>query len=127
MSLEQRQRNLNHRFVYFGDRKERWNILKGAGPIAGDCEDYSLTLIWMNERQNMLRFWFALITLKYVIWFCKVNGTGHAAMWCRGHGWTDNIQKKFVTKAQMKKQGYKFYLPIIAPLVAMKLLIRAKR
>jgi hypothetical protein len=97
----------------------------GDGPVAGDCEDYSLTLIWLNEGRSMLRFWWALITFKYLLWHClSPSGAGHAVLWRRGHGWTDNIQRHVVTRQALKSQGYRLRFPYLFPLVALKFLLR---
>jgi len=119
------QNTLNSRFTYKGDKGERWKILASEGPVSGDCEDYSLTLIYNLERGSMFRFWWALTTSKYVPWFCLTpNGVGHVVMWCRGLGWTDNIQQEFVTKAVLSEKGYKLRYPFLPPLVAFKFATR---
>ena len=50
---------LNKRFVYKSDsgRIDNWRIIKSpVGAIYGDCEDYSLTLIWLLEGKSMSRY-----------------------------------------------------------------------
>lgn len=126
MQIEAAQAALNGRFTYTGDRTgENWTVLRDAGAITGDCEDYSLTLIWLAEGRSWLRFWFAIITFKYLLWHChSPGGVGHVIMWVRGKGWTDNIQKQFITKAERKAKGYRLWFPYIAPLVALKFILR---
>lgn len=120
------QRDLNSRFSYRPDKGEYWRILKGWGPVKGDCEDYSLTLIWLLEGRSMLRFWIALITFKYLIWHCtSPGGDGHAVLWTRGVGWTDNIQRRVVpSRKELRALGYKLHFPNVFLLVALKFLFR---
>jgi hypothetical protein len=126
MDIQTAQADLNSRFTYSGDRTgENWSILRDDGPVQGDCEDYSLTLIWLSEGQSLIRFWWALITLKYMVWHCQSpGGVGHVIMWVRGHGWTDNIQRKIITKQQRKAKGYRLWFPYVAPLVLFKFIAR---
>lgn len=122
MTVEIVQASLNERFSYRADTGEHWRVLKGEGPVTGDCEDYSLTLIWLLEGRSMLRFWWALITLRYVLWHClSPGGRGHAVVWCRGRGWTDNIQRRMVAKLP---DGYRLRFPYLVPLVVLKFLFR---
>lgn len=119
------QRDLNARFIYKRDQGDTWHILKSSGEVRGDCEDYSLTLVWLVEGKSMLRFWLALITFKYVIWFChSPAGVGHAVLWARGIGWTDNIQRGVVERATLKEHGYRLRYAHLPLVVAMKMLFR---
>lgn len=126
MNHKNAQRDLNRRFSYRPDKGEYWQILTGAGPVQGDCEDYSLTLIWLIEGQSMLRFWWALIRFKYVIWHCtSPSGAGHAVLWMWGAGWTDNIQQRFLSsRRELAELGYKLAFPNLLPLVVLKFLLR---
>ncbi|MEP4950062.1 MAG: hypothetical protein ABJU46_03700 [Paracoccaceae bacterium] len=122
MTDEAVQKSLNGRFTYAGDEGDHWRILPDEGPVSGDCEDYSLTLVWLWEGRSMLRFWWALITFKYMFWHClSPRGVGHLVVWCRGRGWTDNIQREMVDKLP---DGYRLRLPYLFPLVALKFLLR---
>ncbi|TDE33179.1 hypothetical protein [Antarcticimicrobium sediminis] len=125
MAADAVQASLNGRFTYHADKGESWRIMRDQGPVTGDCEDYSLTLIWLYEGRSMLRFWWALITFRYVLWFClSPSGDGHAVVWCRGRGWTDNIQRRLVSRGDLKAMGYRLRIPYLVPLVALKFLLR---
>jgi len=125
MAADAVQATLNGRFTYRADKGESWRIMDGDGPVAGDCEDYSLTLVWLYEGQSMWRFWWALVTFKYVFWHCLMPwGVGHAVVWCRGRGWTDNIQRQMVTRGDLKAKGYRLRVPYPVPVVALKFLLR---
>lgn len=125
MAADAVQASLNGRFSYCEDAGESWRILGGDGPVSGDCEDYSLTLVWLYEGRSTLRFWWALITFKYVFWFCHLpSGVGHAVVWRRGHGWTDNIQRRLVSRRDLRAAGYRLRFPYLFPVVALKFLLR---
>jgi len=120
--LDDTQRALNARFTYKADNRDHWKILAATGKVSGDCEDYSLTLIWLWEGQSMWRFWLALITFKYVLWFCRSpGGEKHLVVWCRGRGWTDNIQRELVRELPDR---YRLFFPYVFPLVALKFMLR---
>ena len=119
------QASLSARFTYRADKGESWRVMNGDGPVSGDCEDYSLTLIWLYEGRSMIRLWWALISFKYVFWYCRSpDGDGHAVMWGRGIGWTDNIQRRRVSRAELKALGYRMYWPYPVPLIALLFLLR---
>jgi len=125
-TFNQAQIDLNGRFKYTSDGKlDSWQILKSEGILKGDCEDYSLTLIWLSEGKSTMRFWLALLTFKYLIWYCKSpSGVGHACLWVRGRGWTDNIQRKVLKDYKaMNGKGYKLVFPYVVPIVLLKMLI----
>lgn len=142
MTVDPIQRDLNARFAYRADTGESWRILKDVGQVWGDCEDYGLTLIWLLEGgfdlianpENrtvlrecivMLRFWLALISCKYVLWQCQSpNGVGHVVLWCRGYGWTDNMMQRQMTRAELKRLGYRLQFPWPVPMVALKFIAR---
>ena len=116
--------DLKARFRYRSDVRESWQILKSDNYIFGDCEDHVLTHNWLANGKSMLRFWLSLLMFKAVIWYCRApSGEGHAVMWVRGHGWTDNIQSQFVTRKALKAKGYKLRYPYPAPTVALKMLL----
>lgn len=111
-------KDLNTRFIYTPDQGERWKILKNnAGPLRGDCEDYSLTLLWMLSGRSMVWFWLNILTFRYTFWYCTFNGEGHFVMYRIGHGWIDNIQRRYVKKLS---GHYRLWFPLLAPAVGVK-------
>jgi predicted transglutaminase-like cysteine proteinase len=119
------QKNLNNRFVYINDMKDSWNILTKEGKIVGDCEDYILTLMYILSSKSCLKMSLSILSMKFVIWYCKSpGGENHVVLWIRGIGWTDNINGKIVKKEDLKKQGYKLYYPMLAPVVAAKMILK---
>lgn len=110
--------NLNSRFQYKYDkdqygRREYWNIMQEKnGPLVGDCEDYSLTLLWYLEGKSYWNFWKALFTRKAQIWFCLVNGNGHAILKYNGK-WIDNGVKQWVDGFPQYDLKHRYVIPHI--------------
>lgn len=113
-------------FKYTSDKdqygkREAWYIIKEktlkvkkSTYYTGDCEDYSLTVLYKLKGESMAKFWLSLLTRESKICFCTVSGGGHAVLKYKGR-YVDNIQQKFVTKAHMESKGYVFsswmYIP----------------
>lgn len=110
--------NLNSRFQYKYDkdqygRKEHWTIMQqDSGPLIGDCEDYSLTLLWYLEGKSMKNFWKALLSGRAEMWFCKVNGEGHAVLKYNGK-WIDNGVRQWVDGFPNYDMKYRYMIPLI--------------
>ena len=109
---------LNKKFKYRKDRdqygqRDAWYVMKHE-PYHGDCEDYSLTLLFNLKDRKWEKFLFSLLVRESKICHCKVSGVGHAVLKYKGQ-YIDNIQKKWVTKEYMEKQGYKFSVWLYIP------------
>ena len=122
-------KELNDNWTYKYDidqyaKKECWKIMHSA-PYLGDCEDYSLTLLFNICDKSYFKFWWSLISRKAKICYCYVEtpDRGHAVLRYDGE-FADNIQKKFVTKEKMESKGYVFSKWMFIPsTVAIKMLI----
>lgn len=111
-------RELNKSFKYvkdsdqFGSR-DAWYIMKWP-PYEGDCEDYSLTLLYNLKDRSVTKLLLSLLIRESKICFCKVDGVGHAVLYHKGQ-YIDNIQRSWVSKKFMQDAGYEFsflmYLP----------------
>ena len=126
MTIQQALDLLNSKFKYQSDRRwlDVWKVLDIDQPmVAGDCEDYSLTLMWLLSDRSMARLLLNITLFRYRMWFVKSpRGEGHAIVKI-GDLFYDNIQKKGATKQQLVEKGYKFVFPLIPPFVYLKLLI----
>ena len=126
MNIKQARDNVNQKFRYQSDGKmDVWEILDtNEDIIKGDCEDYSLTLIWLAENKNIFKFIFSLLLMKYVIWYTKTpSGTGHVITYVRSEKkFIDNIKKDFYTKKQYRDGGFKFVFPFASLLILPKLI-----
>lgn len=126
MNIKKALKNVNKKFVYKEDGDiDVWEILDSSeNKIKGDCEDYSLTFIWLAEDQNFFKFIWSILIAKYIIWYAKTpNGGGHAVTYVRENGlYVDNILKDFFTKQHYEEKGFKFVFPFISILTIFKLI-----
>lgn len=116
---------VNSRFTYKSDKKnytipEVWKFLGKTGE--GDCEDYSLTVLWLVCEKNILKFFKLLLTGEYKLHFVKMSsGAGHLVMEHNGM-FVDNIVKKPVVKEFLEQHyKYKFVYRYIFPHVVIKM------
>lgn len=125
--LEKARDLINSKFVYKSDKSlDVWEVLDiDEKTIKGDCEDYSLTFIWLAEDKNFFKFIWALLIMKYIIWYVKSpRGVGHVVTYISSTKlYIDNIKKDFYTRQQYKDDGFKFMFPFISILVFIKLVI----
>tara|TARA_R110000782_G_scaffold256174_1_gene345091 strand:+ start:453 stop:896 length:444 start_codon:yes stop_codon:yes gene_type:complete len=103
-------------FVYKSDRSEEWQILHPNakdGKLYGDCEDFSLTLLYTIADGSKVKFWFYLVTFQAVMWHCKTDWGGqHVQLWFRGK-WIDNIDPTWRDK-QQHSLSYPYPFPLVA-------------
>lgn len=126
MKIEDALKELNKRFSYRRDPLrwfDNWKVIydESEPKWYGDCEDYSLTLMWMLSDRSFVKFLWNILIMKHLIWFVKTpDGDGHAVVRIDGV-YYDNIQKKESTKEVLKSKGYKFIFPMIPPIVFIRL------
>ena len=99
---------LNKKFKYRKDtdqygKRDAWFIMKQP-PYVGDCEDYSLTLLYNLKDRSLLKMLISLLIRESKILRCTVNGNGHAVLRYRGK-YIDNNFKEWTTKKDMKERG----------------------
>ncbi|QGH74699.1 hypothetical protein DSS3PM1_00022 [Bacteriophage DSS3_PM1] len=116
--------SLFQRFTYTRDVKhpiDNWKYpKKGFDRVFGDCEDFSLQLLYDLAGQSNWRFWWYLISFQAVIWHVtSYNGNGHAVLWFRGK-WADNMERTWYTTDKMRHTRR---FPYLFPLVALKLIM----
>jgi len=111
----------NSRFTYQSDEGkfiDDWKIVKHTDAFEGDCEDYSLALLWMLSNGSFWTFWWNVFSFKGVVWFCKTrSGGGHAMLRWKGQ-WVDNIFPYY-----RKEPMHKAWFPYILPLMILKLIL----
>lgn len=115
----------NFRYVNDPDNwYDNWRVQDADKVFKGDCDDFSLALLWELSDKSWFKFWFYLITMQAVIWHCKTtDGQGHAVLWFRGY-WADNIWSTpdrgwYKTKSMPHKRRFPY--PFAS--VALKMLI----
>jgi hypothetical protein len=106
---------INKKWKYKGERKDRWYILPIDGEtVEGDCEDYSLTVLFHHEcKGDWKKFLKLFITgdakMHFVMAKSGEGRGGHAVLEYKPKGFIDNWSKKYISKSQMeKKHGHEF-------------------
>lgn len=119
MDLEESINRVNKRFKYRRDASiyllpESWRIIGSSGE--GDCEDYSLTVIWEYSNRNVLKWLWHVGAGDFELWHCKSpRGVGHLITKQKSTDlWFDNITRRPVTRAEVDKMGYRliFWYPM---------------
>jgi len=111
-------RELLMRFKYKADKRDKWTLLDGEN-FSGDCEDFSLTVLWLMAGRSWVRVWWLVLTFQAMIWHTRVSSGGHAMLWMRGHGWIDNIYPQWSEKPRHRR-----VFPYLAPIMAVSMLIK---
>ena len=112
--------DLNERFVWTRDSRwwDSWRVMRGAGPLTGDCDDYAVTAFYIACGQSWLRFWWRLITFQACFWFTRLrSGELHMMVWSRGRGWVDNAHPLWAGR-QLPK-----LFPLPWPVIVLKLMM----
>ena len=131
--------DLKATFEYFSDtrkygKRDAWYIMN-PDPLAkewpvykGDCEDFSLTVLYHYSDKSWFKFWWSIFTYKAQIRYCYVDtpDRGHAVLKL-GDVYLDNIFGTTTTKEAMEEKGYVFKQPaflwFLPTTVALKLLL----
>jgi hypothetical protein len=86
-------------FVYRKDNKcwlgDTWNILQAPKVSYGDCDDFSLTCLWLICDRSPWKFlWYVLILHKYRLYFSVTEDRQrHVVGYANGY-WFDNYTKE---------------------------------
>lgn len=117
------------KFVYMYDKKlpfsDAWFVMpeRPDGKLRGDCDDFSLTCIWIACDRNIFKFiWYVLILHKYRFYFSKAaNGENHIVGYAQGL-WFDNWTREALPKdkfIERTKHKILFFYPNISILIFM--------
>jgi hypothetical protein len=112
--------DLNDRFKWTRDRRwwDSWRVLRGSGPLTGDCDDYAITVLYLTSNKSWLSVWWKLITFQACFWMTRLRkGELHVMLWHRGYGWVDNAHPEWGPCVLPK------LFPIPWPIVAIKLIM----
>jgi len=99
----------NKLFEYKSEQGDQWRILKqdSDGLMRGDCEDYSLSVLYyVIAEKSLFKFW-ELLATRAKIHYVDNNG-GHAVLQFDGK-YIDNWTQEWVTKEHMESLGHKFH------------------
>lgn len=111
-----------------------WRVLKvnELGEYRGDCEDYSLSVLYyVICQESWLKFWWLLFTFQAELCGCETKtGGGHAVL-RYGDQYIDNWSKAWVGRDGMTKGlGHTFwpwYKTILPTTVAIKMVMAKLR
>lgn len=87
---------LGERFTYKPDTGDSWSFLTGNEQVWGDCEDFSLTVAYLESKKSKALALLSIFFCRHMFWYCTYKGEGHLVTYKIGSGWTDNIQKRWV-------------------------------
>ena len=118
----------NRLYDYKYDPKGRdvWFVIKlnEQGLYRGDCEDYSLSVLYYVVCQgSWLKFWWLLVTFQAELCGCDTKGGGHVVL-RYGDMYIDNWTKAWVEREDMEELGHDFwpwYKTILPTTVAIKM------
>lgn len=97
-----------------------YNIMKmDGGKFTGDCEDFSLTVLWFYYGQSWWKFILNVLILhRSFLWHARTStGGGHAIGYCDGVYFDNWSRVTYPSKKVMRMSlGHKFIIPLFAPL-----------
>lgn len=126
--------NFNNLYSYKYDPEGRdvWRVLRldELGQYQGDCEDYSLSVLYyVICQESWLKFWWLLITFQAELCGCDTKNGGHAVL-RYGDQYIDNWTKAWVDREHMEGLGHEFwpwYKTILPTTVAIKMVMAKLR
>ena len=131
MHFQQAVDTINDHFEYVSDDEqykffEVWNVMDTSEATwDGDCEDYSLTIMWlMADRNPFLFMWNLFCNTDYRLHQVNVkdmNG-GHCVLQYKDM-YVDNMMRQWVDKGSPSLDRYIFRFPVYPPLLLGKLIL----
>ena len=131
MEAEAANREVSSKFKYVTDKIkygffETWSVIDISKPVwEGDCEDYSLTVLWLMSDKKKKTFLFnILFHPDYRMHFVRYKATkeGHAVLSYKDK-FCDNIQQKWFTKKDEEYTRYDWKWPIFGFIVCINLVL----
>jgi predicted transglutaminase-like cysteine proteinase len=131
MEAEAANREVSSKFKYVTDKLkygffETWSVIDISKPVwEGDCEDYSLTVLWLMSDKKKKTFLFnILLHPDYRMHFVRYKATkeGHAVLSYKDK-FCDNIQQKWFTKKDEEYTRYNWKWPIFGFIVCINLVL----
>ena len=129
--MEEANREVASKFRYVTDKVkygffETWSVMDTTKTVwEGDCEDYSLTVLWLMSDKKKKAFLFnILFHPDYRMHFVRYKATkeGHAVLHYKGK-FCDNIQQKWFTKKDEEYTRYDWKWPIFGFIVCINLVL----
>lgn len=124
MNVNEELQSFRNRFRYKSDAEDVWTVLKEpTGPVHGDCDDFALTSLWIVAGHSWLRMLWWVTTFQACMWYTRSpKGGGHAMLWVKGYGWTDNWYPVWNEKPQHPR-----YMPWVLPVFVLALILKPVR
>ena len=135
MNIEKNVSEIAAKFVYLSDKKsvlgDFWFVMKSqeGGTLYGDCDDFSISALWLECDRNLWKFiWNVIILHRYKLYRCKTTSGEYHVIGRVGDLWFDNWTLSAVDKetffARTKHKILHIYpSPVIAYFMLMGLLI----
>jgi hypothetical protein len=90
------------------------------GDFSGDCDDYAVTVAYLESGSSWMRFWLYVIIRRHVFWYTKTKaGQSHMMLWVWGKGWIDNINPTY------GERKFRRIFPAPVMIAAIKMMIGA--
>ena len=103
-----------------------WYVMRERdGKLHGDCDDFSLTVLWMMCNRSVLQFlWKVIISHQYRLYFAKTRTGGiHCVGYAEGC-WFDNWSLKAMPKEEfLKRTGHTIKYLAVGPHVLFNMLL----
>ena len=77
-------------FKYKKDGFDTWRIISKQ-PCEGDCDDFSITVSYLESKSSLLRMWFNIVTFRHRFYWCKSPSNEAHIILKTPKGWIDNI------------------------------------
>jgi predicted transglutaminase-like cysteine proteinase len=132
MNSEEANKEVASRFKYVTDKVkygffETWSVMDLSEEVlTGDCEDYSLTVLWLISEKKLGTFLYnVLLNPKCGMHYVRFKSTweGHAVLSHNGK-FCDNIHRKWFSKADLPYYDqYEWKWRIPGPIIVINLLL----
>lgn len=125
MEINQAIKLVNSKFVYTSDSNslpfDEWRVMDedAQDKLRGDCEDYSLTVLWYVCDRSWWKFlWYVILTHQYRIYHVKTHTGGRHAVGRIGDLWFDNWTKEALPYKEFfnrtnHEHKYFYFMPIM--------------
>jgi hypothetical protein len=125
MQLNQAIEQVDQKFVYQADPRsfftDYWFVMQEHdGHLHGDCDDYSITVLWYMCNQNFWTFvWNVLILHRYRLHRVKTRTGEYHVVAQVGNTWFDNWTRRPCGRQELFDQtGHQYAMWYLSPIIA---------
>jgi len=128
VQLSQSIKTLNSKFIDKQDSpyRDSWTIqpIDKLDMVYGDCEDYSLAIIYLQSNCSFAKTLFNILVHKYTLYYVQYPANqGHVILKVENNQYIDNIQRRIVTKEFLVSNGYSRFVPLPNIFVLLKIAV----